>query len=135
MSIATQRPNTSRVFRITAVLVTFHSFLWVVGLIELFWWGPNAEQAFRYFYRKLPALTELVFILSRWVENHALYVGVFVFLVLVSDGLVYYQLRTSAPRLVSKLWSALMFFLPFAVIVGTMIGIMTPLLTWQGLSK
>jgi hypothetical protein len=136
VSIVTQPPDNYRVFRDTVALLTLHSFLWAVGVFDLCWWGPRAESVFREFNMKLPSLTQFVLTLSRWIRDYAPYVGLFVFLVLVSDGLVYHRLRTSAPRFLSRLWSASMFFLPFAVIMGTMIGIITPLFALaEGLSR
>jgi type II secretory pathway component PulF len=136
MSIITQPPDASRHFRATILMVTIHSFLWAGGLLGLFVWVPRAEKVLRDFNMKLPALTQLVMTVSQWVANHVPFVGLFVFFLLAVDGLSYFQLRSSAPRLISKLWSVSMFFLPIAIIARIVMGIRMPFIALpEGLSK
>jgi type II secretory pathway component PulF len=132
----TQAPNAPRVLRATILMVALHSLLWAAVLFGLFALVPDAERVFRDFNMKLPALTQLMMALARWVEYHAPFVGIFVFFLLIVDGMGYYRLRTSAPRFISKLWAVCMFLLPVLVIMGLIIGILKPLIALQeGLSK
>jgi len=116
--------------------VAIHGVLWAAVLLGFFLFVPRAERVFRDFNMKLPAITELVMALSRWIENNARNVGIFVFFLLVVDGVSYFHLRSSAPRFVSKLWAVAMLLLPLVIIMGMAIGILKPLLAFQeGLSK
>lgn len=133
MSIVTQPPVIPRAIRTTVLMILLHSFLWAAALFGLFVWVPRAEQVFRDFNVKLPTLTKTVTDLSRRVESHIFFVGTFLFFLLVMDGMIYFRLRSSAPGFVNRLWAASMFTLPVAVIIATIIGLMTPLTTLQGL--
>ena len=136
MSSITPSPDDPRPLWTTILIVAIHNCLWAAWFLGLLLWAPSAERVFRDFNMKLSAMTELVFALSRWIENYTHVVGIFVFFLLAMDGMIYYRLRLSAWHFASKLWLVFMFLVPVLFIVVMVIGIWVPLTALRdGLSK
>jgi type II secretory pathway component PulF len=131
MSDISRPHDPSRILRATILMVCLHGVLGMTWLFGLFFFVPRAEKTFRDFAMKLPALTELVLSMSRVVANYPLFVGLMAIVFLGVDGICYYQLRRSVSRLVSNLWSLVLFLVSGLVLVGTAIAILNPLIALQ----
>jgi type II secretory pathway component PulF len=128
---------TRQAARTTVRFVLLDAALWVIWLVGMLVAVSYMERTFRDYNLKVPAFTEAVLFVGRWLDTYW-YLGLPALpLWLALDGTVGYLLRSrEGTRRLGNVWSVIMFGLPLLAILCSFLSLWLPLLRLQeGLSR
>ena len=118
------KPNAQAI--VTVVSLAFHSVVWMVLFGGLYVFVPACKKMFMDFGVDLPGTTILVIQISDWVVEYSYLLPMVLVGLIAADGMLLVHLSRSN-RLLERLWSGLMFALPFVLM---MFGLATILVPW-----
>jgi type II secretory pathway component PulF len=131
-------PIARQAARTTIRFVLLDAALWFVWLVGMLVAVSYVERTFRSFSLKVPAFTEAVLYVGRWLDAYWYVVAPPALLLwLALDGTVGYLLRSrEGTRRLGNAWSIVMFGLPLLAILCSFLSLWLPLLRLQeGLSR
>ena len=119
------------------VVVTVHAALWLLFFTGVALFVPHFDKQFAGWQMGLPALTEEVLALSRWVTAYGVVVPLALLPLLALDGGILFLLRRQPrTRLLGMLWSLALTALPLLAALLAVIGIGMPFIKFtEGMMK
>ena len=131
------QPPAPHAARTTLRFVLLDAALWVVWLVGMFVAVSYVEGPFRTYSLKVPAFTEAVLAVGRWLHAYWYLCVPGLLLWLAVDGAVGFALRSrEGTRKLGDFWAVGMFALPLLAILCSFLSLWLPLLRLQeGLAR